>query len=86
MAKQFGQRPASFVFNGDLSGDLIAYQFDRAVYLFGTRAENRWKETDEKGRPVRTLEQAMEAEGPTNLADLDMSAEDKIALLRMMLG
>ena len=86
MAKRYGVRPASYLFSGDLSGDLIAYQFDRAVFLFGMRTEARYEERDKKGRRKRTLEEAMNSDAPSiNISEWQASDEDKILALSMML-
>lgn len=87
MAKRYGTRPASFVFEDDISGDLLAYQFDKAVYLFGTRTENRYNETDKKGKRVRTLEEAMGPDEVTgDIGEMNISDEEKVMFVRMMLG
>lgn len=87
MAKRYGQRPASFIFEGDISGDLLAYQFDKCVYLFGVRTENRYNETDKKGKRIRTLEEAMNPDALVgDIGDMDIPDEDKVNFVRMMLG
>ncbi len=87
MAKRYGQRPASFIFAGDISGDLLAYQFDKAVYLFGKRTEIRFEETDKKGKRVRTLAEAMDPDAVTgDIGEMNISDEEKVMFVRMMLG
>ncbi len=87
LSARFGKRPSEFVFRHSLQGDLLAYQFDRAVCLFGIRTENRYDERDEKtGKRVRTLEEAMMPDGGANIADLDLPDDEKLILIRLMLG
>ena len=86
MAKRYGVRPASFLFNGDLNGDLLAFQFDRAVFLFGLRTETRYEERDKKGRRKRTLEEAMGGDDEAvNISQWSASDEDKILAVAMLL-
>lgn len=86
MAKRYGQRPSSFIFAHETSGDLLAYQFDRAVYLFGTRTEKRYEETDKNGKRVRTIEEAMEPDGFANIGEMNLSDEEKISAVLSILG
>jgi hypothetical protein len=86
MAKTFGKRPAEFFFEGPIQGDLIAYQFDRAVFLWGARVENRYNETDKKGKRTRTLEEAMEKDNFINIGEMNLSDEEKINAVLFMLG
>jgi hypothetical protein len=53
MAKEFSQRPSSFLAIDD---GWVAYMVDEAVWAFGRTVQNRYDETDDQGRRKHTLE------------------------------
>ena len=62
MAKEFQTRPSSFL---ALSDSWAAYMVDEAVYAFGRTVQNKYDETDEKGRRKHSLEWCLgEAKSP----------------------
>lgn len=53
MAKEFNQRPSSFLAIDD---GWVAYMVDHAVYVFGRTVQNKVDETDDKGKRKHSLE------------------------------
>lgn len=56
-SETFGTSPANRF--GIEHNPWVAWQFDRAVFAFGRTVMNRYEERDEKGRRVRTLDEAL---------------------------
>lgn len=56
-AKEFGVQPSKLF--GIRENAWLAYQFDSAVLKFGTWAENRLHETNDKGKPRYSFARAL---------------------------
>lgn len=52
MAKEFSTRPSSLL---GLTDDWAAYMLDHAIYMFGRMTQNKYDETDKKGKRKHSI-------------------------------
>ena len=82
-ATAFQTRPSEVL---GIRSQWLAWQFDRAIFLYGRTVENKANERDKKGKLVRTLEEALGYSYEEAMARKLAAARAKGRALRRDLG